>query len=302
MAKKQKYQEPEKYIPKSRREEIERANMEKRERAKRKQREKILVAVIAALILGICVVVICLFEVDDMSITCSDGTSSAEWVYNSQDIINASGVSVGQKLLFAYLFADEDNITETLPYIEEVEITIEFPGTVIITFSEAEAAFAHENDNGTYVLLSRSLKVLDTDATDTDNATLVLGLSFTKTQEGETAEFEDDSIAEDIIEIREYCDEYDISKITKINIESIYDITIVYKNLVTIELGSMSNMAEKIRMAAATIEDRDDEGLSLSVVIDVSDYTTAYVREDSGESETEAESEEESSTEATSEE
>ncbi len=80
-------------------------------------------------------------------------------VYSEEEILNAASLQEGKSLFFTERGAAEKRIYSKLPYIDEVDVHIKAPDTIIISVKESTAAASLPYD-GRYVTLSRSCKVL----------------------------------------------------------------------------------------------------------------------------------------------
>lgn len=83
--------------------------------------------------------------------------------YTEEEIVAASGVTVGDNLFLLNKHDIARRLVEQLPYIETVKPDRQPPGTLLISVTECAATFALEGE-GTYWLMSESGKIVDTAA------------------------------------------------------------------------------------------------------------------------------------------
>ena len=81
-------------------------------------------------------------------------------LYNGEDLIKASGIVIGDNLLFLDINAAQQGIYRTMPYINDVIIEYRLPDKVIISVSET-TALAVIDDLGSAVVIDSSGKVLE---------------------------------------------------------------------------------------------------------------------------------------------
>lgn len=94
-----------------------------------------------------------LFRVEGFSL-------GGEGRYSKDEIVNASGIDVGDCLMWINLNKAEDRITKTLPYIESVTIKRKLPHTVSIEYKQAKVFYGVCVD-GTWALTDTKYKVVE---------------------------------------------------------------------------------------------------------------------------------------------
>ena len=80
--------------------------------------------------------------------------------YTEQEIVESTGVEVGDNMFLLNNYAVSRQITTQLPYIESVSIRRGLPDTLIITVTECEAAAAVAQD-GAFWLVSTGGQLLE---------------------------------------------------------------------------------------------------------------------------------------------
>jgi len=80
--------------------------------------------------------------------------------YTAEEVVEASGISIGDNLLFINSQAASQSIREALPFISSVEITRRLPDTVNIVITES-IAVAYIHFAGDYYIIDSSGRVLD---------------------------------------------------------------------------------------------------------------------------------------------
>lgn len=90
----------------------------------------------------------------------SEISISGDSPYTAQEIIDASGMSIGDSLYRADRHAAEAAISERLPYLSSVKVKIKLPSSVFITV-ESQSAMIYAEIAGEYYAFSDDMRVLE---------------------------------------------------------------------------------------------------------------------------------------------
>ena len=107
----------------------------------KKQRRKSSSAVVYLPIAALLILLLCVFGVSAFLHIVEIEVLGAS-MYSSAEIINASGIKIGDNILFVSTSDAEQRIYSALPYINEVNIDFTFPDTVTINIKESTAIAA----------------------------------------------------------------------------------------------------------------------------------------------------------------
>ncbi len=165
-------------------------------------------------------------------------------IYNSKQIIEASGITSGQNIFMSGLNAEE-NITTKLPYISSVEIQRDFPSSVIINVKMAKATVCYKTKSGKYLLCDGQNKVLEMLKTSPNNVPVFMGTNVSDTSAGKVVSFTN----EDKIKIAERTKKLlteSSLKINLIDVTDLLDIKIKVEDRFHVKLGSSGNLDNKI--------------------------------------------------------
>lgn len=218
--------------------------------------------------------------------------------YTAEEIINASGVEKGDSLIWAKSKKGEESILQKLPYISSVTIKKRLPNTLSIEYKESEQLYGI-NIGGTWVLTDTKFKAVDICGTNAPEG-VALRITFPEnmayelgkvisTKEQETQTKED---AEEITTQSDFVDVYEIyaqlssaisgsaleGKITAMDISSLTSYSIEYDGRITIKLGSLSGIADKLKLAAGAIANEENSFPDGYGTLDVSTRGQAYFR------------------------
>ena len=244
-------------------------------RAKRRRRLLGALGVLAVLAVGAFVSINLLFKVTIFRVESYDGSQPVDTgIYTSDELIEALGIEKNSNL-FAFSTAEKtQQLALQFPYLERVAVEIQLPAAVIIKVEPATERFACMYPGG-WMVLSDSLKILRTDVSQPDGLILltmslptdfspVVGqniepksynslLSETQQATAETAGLQASAL-QTLTEMRDGLQENNLfDGTTALNIQDLSDIELL--------LGSETNLAYKLRLAAAALTD-PEKGLA----------------------------------------
>lgn len=253
-------------------------NRDTLERLKAKKRHKKVFRtinyILLAIILCFIFVVICMalfLKIESIEVKGNDR-------YTKDQIIGASGISVGQNLYAINKNTAREYITTEYPYIHEVVIRRNLPSTLVFRVKEEEPRYYTEI-SGEYFVLSETMRVLErtTEMPSTEEAPLVhILLSELKSAVvGEQLEFEKELTFEYINNFMQSVNGHDVaSELTEIDLSKKYNIYVTYQGRFRIYLGDSSETEMKLKFAKLMI-DTFEEHQSGSV--DAHDITVGSV-------------------------
>ena len=209
--------------------------------------------VFSAAIVLIIVFVVCvtlLFNVGGFDV-------SGDAPYTPQQVTDASGIKLGDSLL--WLDPDEvsDNITSQLPFVDTVSVKRILPRTVKIVHTRAVPLF-YAVVGGEAFAVSQNLKILETitkqefsarESSD-DGIIAVTGVTdFDRKTAGENRSLQ---VAAEIVVAAK---NEGLKLSGTIDLSSLIDIKIMYMRRVDIRLGTRGDIAEQMKVAAAMLTD-----------------------------------------------
>lgn len=240
-------------------------------RKKRKRRNLIFCSVLAV-VLVIVAAVLCLhvfFKVSDIQV-------AGDEVYNTEQVTEASGITVGSKL---FLFSAKDSATaieKTLPYVEKAEIKRSLSGTVTVTVTAAKAVAAIDNGDA-FTLLNLSGKVLEDGVmTVNDDIVILEAGEITSAVPGELLTLADASALADYTAVMRVLSEQELVGITQLDIRDRSNIKAQYKDRILLKLGAASTVGDKADFIKATLERNEKSTPEFRGSIDFSIDKKAY--------------------------
>lgn len=246
--------------------------------------------VLGALVFGVVLSVNLLFKVTGYRVENVDRTVPANTgIYTEQQLIDATGIQLGDNLYAFSLKEKSAQLLELMPYLDEAVVSRQAPGTVIIRVKPAVERFKLQY-NANWLVLSEQLKVLRVETSEPENlieleAYLADGAatapgSFLTLEEAtimaqpaasdtaETADSSDllqqkpnDVLAEMLTEL----DNYGLlEKTTVLSMMDLTQLNFLYDGRISVQLGTVNNLDYKIRFAAYIILDTGGDGLTSS--------------------------------------
>lgn len=251
-------------------------------RRRNRRRALGVLGVLAVLALGAIVSINLLFKVTSFRVETFDRTTPADTgIYTEDEIIAALGIETNTSL-FGFSTTEKTAQLQTqFPYLDNVEVNIQLPGTVIIKVTPATERFTCMYSGG-WVVLSDSLKILRSDISQPAGLTVlscslpadfaptpgmfVEPVSYNSLLEGETetAETAHQDATEILMELLDELEAEALSDgVTVLNISDLSDISFTYQDRIQVLLGNSNRMDYKVRLAAVAILD-PEKGLAAS--------------------------------------
>lgn len=225
----------------------------------------VMLAVVAVIVLSM----IIFFKVKHIEVLSPEGSDPAPNYYSAQEIVAASGINLDDNLLSLSKATVAARIHAALPYVNDIQIKKQLPGTVIISYTEFEITYAIEDINGDWWLMSRNGTVLEAVDEKTAKTHLyVTGMPILVPKPGESIQPYSDKGADmseigakqkvilDIIPALE--DAGFVKQLCRIDVSTSYDLTLWWiDERYEIRLGTTENLDYKLLFLASTLENSD---------------------------------------------
>ena len=179
--------------------------------------------------------------------------------YSTDEVAEASGITSGDILIAVNKTRTASRLLVKLPYIEEVRVYKEMPGTVRFEISECTAVTAAKSEFSTYWLMTKDGKLLEEVDSREDpklsGIPVIEGISLTLPTLGKQAEFDDALSGETALSlVRAISDAGLLSSVSEVNLEDPSNITLQYGSDLTVWLGDGSDGDYKLRYLLAVQE------------------------------------------------
>ncbi len=178
-------------------------------------------------------------------------------LYTDEEIIDASGIQIGDNLFFTNRIGAGSRVVVKLPYVDAVTITRGLPNRVTIIVQESNAV-GYIDVNGELWSLSGTGKFLGTvEKSDAEYMAEITGITVTEAAVGDTikASQEDSEKYAYLLEILDQIQSRGMTaRISAIDISDAENAVIEYDNRFTVKLGVKDNTEYKFGKLAAALE------------------------------------------------
>ena len=212
-----------------------------------------IIAIVLAFSIGLSI----FFRVEEITVTGCDP-------YSAWTVSEASGIEVGDSLLFFGEATASSRIMDALPYIKSVRFSIKLPGSVNIIIEEAPVAYALQAADGSWWMMTSDGKIAEkTDAEEANKTTIIKGVVLQDPEVGEQAKAYEQtentaatgadrlSAALHLIQLLE-ANEI-LGKMSHVDVSNLQQLQMWYQNQYQIRLGSLQELETKIATVKAAI-------------------------------------------------
>lgn len=168
--------------------------------------------------------------------------------YSKDEILDASGLSVGDNLYLFNKYGRIDNMFGKLPYLEEVRIRRKLPGTITIEVKETFARLAIHAESGIW-LVSPDGKILAEEMEESlsENLSNVYGLQLEKAKEGLLLDTQNEQGVVALSSFLEAIRANDmLDGLGDVDLTAEYDIQFTYDNRFLVSTGMPENLERKM--------------------------------------------------------
>ena len=240
--------------------------------AKRKKKRSSLFAPISFLLVGVAIVfgMGVFFRVQTIEVV---GAVS----YTDEEVIEASGIDIGDNLFFVNRFSASSRIFSRLPFVEEASIERSLPNKLIITVDES-FALAYVDWEGQHWMMTGNCKLLGSGTgTDLNGLIHVKGVEPVSPKAGETMAVEADqslklSYLQTLLHAMQLVDM--TSDVADLDMTNPANPTFEYLERFTVKMGPNDNTDYKLRMLLSALQQMDPD---LAGTIDLSEGTAVHV-------------------------
>lgn len=227
------------------------------QRRQKIRRKKIIIRTLIGLVffcVGIVLALTLFFNINKIVV-------SGDKVYSDKEIIDASGVNMGDNLIFLSKTALNEEISSELAYVGSAKIKRRLPSTLEIIITKTEAYMAVAKD-GYYILLDRKGKVLEKDLETVGENIILANLGeISSIEVGEIISLKSEKVFAKLNDVISECENVGVTEITTVDLSDIYNIKLVYQGRITLELGETDkeNLSSKLALGKAAIERQNEE-------------------------------------------
>lgn len=251
-------------------------------RQRNRRRALGVLAVLAVLVVGAVISINLLFKVTAFRVETFDRTTPADTgIYTEDEIIAALGIEQNSSLFGFSTTEKTIQLQAQFPYLDNVQVDIQLPGTVVVKVRPATERFTCMYSGG-WVVLSDSLKILRSDVSQPQGLTVlsctmqpdftptpgtfVVPVTYNSLLEGEpeTAETAQQNATQVLMQLLDYLEtEGLLDGVTALDITDLSKISFTYQDRIQVLVGNSNRMDYKVRLAGVAILD-PDKGLAAS--------------------------------------
>ncbi len=244
------------------------AIMERRKAKQKKARKAFLkrLTVLVSVIAVIALVVLSLtlfFPLNSIKVT---GKPVGNVSYTEKQIIEASGIKIGQNFFTSGSNAEE-NITLKLPYIATAKVNKSFPSEAVISVTYAKESICYTVGREFYICDGES-KLLQISKTEPKNLILIKGSSAAKTEVGNKVAFGNNDTFNICKKLRD-TEKLGV-KVDSIDVTDLMKLTVRIDGRFTVNFGSSGNLDKKLAHLQQMLKNIDKK---LIGTIDLSGWT-----------------------------
>ncbi len=244
----------------------------KKQERKRQIKKRLGLALLAFVVICVSVILALtvLFKINTIAF-------KGEKVYSNAQLIEASGVEIGDSLFSVNEEKLSDLLSKKLPYIKSATVSRKLPDTLVIELKAARECAAFTYGEG-YILVDDEGKILDNNATMLrENVAVVSGVSPKSATEGELVSLGNKDITSDFITIISALRENEFNGVTEIRFEK-NEFKVVYQDRIIIKMGAMENLEVKLQRAKAAIDKENQMNPYVEGVLDLGTEPNAYFK------------------------
>ena len=170
-------------------------------------------------------------------------------VYSSEEILEVSGLRTGTPLLLTRGRAVKRAIESELPAVEDAQVRLQLPGTVVLNIREGTGVAALRMADGRILLLSAKGKVVG-ETGDPSGYVLLTGIQPAEADVGKRLELE--TVEEEklacITELLGLLEEQgSIEEVRELDVSNLTSIRMNYADRFQVRLGGADRLAEKLK-------------------------------------------------------
>lgn len=198
--------------------------------------------------------------------------------YTAEQIIENSGVKVGDNLWRTTSEKVTTVLAEALPYVKSVTVERSIPSSVVLKIEEATPLYSIEK-NKKYILVDENDKVLDSSAEKSGKSVKIKGLKLLNTKAGTTLTVQSSkefTVAKEIVTLALDSE----MTLSEIDVSDINLIMAIYSSRLKLEFGSRNDIEKKIKMASEVIKKLESEENRQQGTINVKSSEKAFFIEE----------------------
>ena len=233
---------------------IKRDNSDKRtSRRKRKMSVYVLAVILLVITIGVTLCFTFMFNINEIIISGESDT------YTPEDIVNASGISIGDNLFRINTEETVAHMHEELLHAEDIEIRKKFPSSISIHVTRCIPTYNIEYQGGV-LLVSERGKILANNTSPQDGLAVVQGFEPKEMTVGNNISSINEEKNTAFADMLTNFEKYDEMGIKSIDMTDKSNIKLVYENGILLKIGGCDDMEYKLDLASSVMEESAVKG------------------------------------------
>ena len=177
-------------------------------------------------------------------------------LYDENTVISASGIRMGDPLVTMNKSGIAGKMKAALPYVEQVRIGRQLPGTVVLEIRESSAVFSVQDGSGAYWLVSFSGRVLENVSEEVAQThPLIVGVTLKNPSVGDDIVSENTENLQAAKLLTAALEGTGVAKeATKLDVTKPYDIVLWYKDQFDVRFGGTDQLEYKVQYLLAVLD------------------------------------------------
>lgn len=222
------------------------ARSQTRKRRKFRGGNYVLYYVLGAIVAAVILIILA----NTVLFNCAQISVSGNDKYTEDEIVDKSGLKIGDNLLHMNISEARENIINSLAYIDDAQVKKSFPTKISITVVEADKQYC-VSDGGVTAVISQKGKIIEHGSAD--GLPLVKGFEPETTEIGKWLKSKTEGKTDIPAKIFEAADAAGLKDITEVDVTDKFSVKIIVENRIVLELGSAEEVKSKLLVAVELI-------------------------------------------------
>lgn len=183
---------------------------------------------------------------------------TGETRYSNEEIIKASGLSLGENIFIADKDTASKNIINAFPYIAGADVSFSMPDTITIKVTEGKPSYQVQYGEKQYCTVSTEGRILNIVDKKDKNLPVIKGVNLKDATPGAYVEYDNDTSAKTLDEIVSSIENSGFDKLSAIDVSDSTDINFTYDKRILVKLGMPEAIDYKVRTAKTIITEKLD--------------------------------------------
>lgn len=219
------------------------SNVKRIRRVKHKGRALLAVLIILGVITCVALSLTVFFPITEFTVT-GNVTS-----YYDEGIINASGIKMGDNLFAFSSSSVQRKISEAFPYIESVKVKRSLSGRITLECTEAYDFLSLPLNDGTYLVLSPNLKIVEIATSNQKGFAEIYGLNPSAAKTGGKLSSASENGTTYLEYVVNAANEYGmLDKLSAVDVADKLNLSLVYDNRFYVMIGTANQIDYKMKM------------------------------------------------------